>query len=131
MGLVIVLLLPLIFPNEIADLFATDRDDLTPLVSLETHHSNWELHQCINEIRVSGLGFQSRRGPYEFIWTGPDGITRNVDSYTNASRDTRLDIVDFGNHRLVQFYNLKGSTMREGERRHLAECLGVTQLPAK
>ena len=118
-----------IFDDEIAGWFAEDRDSLTPQVSVETQRSTWDLHLCIDEMRVAGLGMQSRDGPRKFTWTDQSGVERRVNSYDNEARDTRLDVVDFESHRLVDFYGGPGRAMREGEEMHLAECLDLDTLP--
>ena len=119
-----------VFDDEIAGWLAEDRESLTSLVSVETQRSTWDLHLCIDEMRVSGLGMQSRDGPRKFTWTDQNGVERTVNSYNNEARDTRLDVVDFDTHRLVEFYSEPGRAMREGEITHLAECLDLNTLPA-
>ena len=118
-----------LFDDEIAGWFAKDREGLTPLVSVETRRSSWDLHLCIDEMRVAGLGMQSRNGPRKFTWTDQSGVERTVNSYDNRARDTRLDVVDFETHRVVEFYGDPGRAMRKGEEIHLAECLDLDTLP--
>lgn len=119
----------LVFDDEIAGWFAENREDLTPLLTIETQKSKWDLRVCINDLKVSGLGLQNRKGPREFMWTDTTGVARRVDSYANAARNTRLDVIDHGEYNLVQFFGPDGHKMRKGERQHLAECLGLKKLP--
>ena len=126
----VLMITPLFFMDQIEGWFAEDRANLVPVLSLQTRQSNWDLHLCITEIRVSGLGLQNRRGPRKFLWTDPEGTERRVSSYANAARDTRLDIVKYDDYKSVQFFSPTGRGLRPGEKRHLAECLGLKELPA-
>jgi len=120
----------LVFDDEIAGWFAEDRDDLVPLLSIETTRSNWDLISCIDDMRVAGLGLQNRRGSRDFLWIDPDGVEREVSSLANEARDTRLDVVEYGDYRVVQFFSDADRKIRDGERAHLSECLGLGSLPS-
>lgn len=103
------------------------RGQLQTVLVAYTKQSQVEMEQCVDDMRVQGLGFQRgrrQRGIERFVLIKPGGHRVEASSFRNSARRTQLNIINEGSELRVEFLQAPGRKMRQSERDHLAQCLG-------
>lgn len=85
-----------------------------------------DLMICIDSVRANGLGLQQGRGgPRTFkAQLIADGPFYDAMSFTSSVRKTRLDVIEVGDVVVLKYYSKPGRNPRQGEIKHLMECVG-------
>ncbi|WP_143255996.1 hypothetical protein [Altererythrobacter xiamenensis] len=122
----------LLFRDDVRMYLAPSIENLELKYLGSSSRSTWDFYLCVDEIRASGLGFQSRNVPLKFRQVTSEGEARRVQFVSNAVRKTRLDFWQESGRLEARLYGPAGRAVRASELEHFEHCLGQpASLPGK